>query len=94
MVVVVGRIGEDTVEYGLRHLALHLRQEVLIVGEGLLFGIGEAVETHVLQGAAARAGGESVVHCRLSGYLSPLCEGVVLRTVDGHTALIELLSVA
>ena len=71
MVVVVGRIGEDAVEYGLRHLALHLRQEVLIVGEGLLFGIGEAVETHVLQGAAARAGGESVVHCRLSGYLSP-----------------------
>lgn len=53
VVVVISWVGPDGVEDGLVDLTPDLRQEVLVGLELALLIVGEAVEAHVLQGAAA-----------------------------------------
>ena len=94
VVVVVGGVVHDRVEDGRTHLALYLLQETLISLKGALLLVGEAIESHILQGPAAGSGGKGVGDRCLRGHLSPLGGDVALRTVYGHAALIEFLAVA
>ena len=94
VVVVIGWVGPDGVEDGLVDLASDLRQEVLVGLELALLIVGEAVEAHVLQGAAALGGGKGIGDGGLRRDAAPLCGGPGLTAIDGHSALIELLAVA
>ena len=94
VIVVACGVVHDGVAHGGGHTALYLREEVLISVVLLLFGVGQSIVAHILQCTTAAAGGEGVSHGRLRRYLTPLREGISLRTIDGHTALVEFLSVA
>ena len=93
VVVVVGRVVHDAVEHGGRHLALNLPQEILIRIERALLFIVQAVQTHVLQGAAAARGGKGIGDRRLRGNLAPLRERIGVGAIHGHSALVEFLAV-
>ena len=94
MVVVAGRVCPYRVEHGGANFALNLAQELLIRFPLLLLGIVESVHTYVLQGACALGCSEGVCGSSLIWHLAPLRCGVSLRSVDRHSALVELLAVA
>ena len=74
--------------------AAYLVEPVGIGLKGLLFLVGQSVESHVLQLARTAGGGEGVSLRGLAWNLSPLCGLKTAGTVDGHAALVELLAVA
>ena len=93
MIVVVSRVVHDGIEDGCRHLALYLLQELLIGLVGALLVVVQTIKAEVLTGTTAAGRGEGIGDGALRRNLSPLCERVGLRAVDGQTALIELLTV-
>ena len=93
MVVVAGGVCPYRVEHGRADFALNLAQELLIRFPLLLLGIVESVHTYVLQGTCALRCGKGIGGSGLIGHLAPLSCGVCLRSVDRHSALIELLAV-
>ena len=93
MIVITGWVGKDAVEHRLVHLALYLVKIGALI-EGLLLGIGQAVETHVLQSSASARGGKGVGHRALGWNLTPLGVSEAIASVHRHTALIKLLAVS
>ena len=93
MIVITGWVGKDTVEHSLVHFALYL-VEVGTLIECLLLGIGQAVETHVLQGTASARGGKGISHRALGWNLTPLGVSKAIASIHRHTALIKLLAVS
>ena len=96
MVVVVGGVCSPCLEQAVvvGDDGAHLVEPFGVGSVGLLLGVGESVESHVLQLARAGGGCEGVSLCGLAWNLSPLCGLEAAGAVDGHTALVELLSVA
>ena len=72
----------------------YLVEPFLVGSVGSLLVVVKTVESHVLQGTAAAGRGKGVRLRGLFGNLSPLGIAVVRGTVDGHTTLVELLTVA
>ena len=69
--------------------------EPLTVGTILAFLlVVKTIETHVLQLARTRGGGEGIGLSGLSRNLTPLGRRIGLTAIDGHATLIELLTVA
>ena len=67
----------------------------LLIGAVIaLLGIRQAIESHILQLARAARSGKGVSLRGLYGNLTPLGGDKRARAVDGHAALIELLTVA
>ena len=95
VVVVGGRVITPGLE---QRVVLHHRTylvEPLLVGTvGTLLVVVHAIETDILQHTAASGRGKGVGLRSLLGNLTPLRIAEGLTSVDGHTALIELLAVA
>ena len=92
VIVIPGWVGKDTVEHRLVHLALYL-VEIGTLVEFLLFGIGQAIESHILQGTASAGGGKCVCHGTLRRNLTPLRIGEAVAAIHRHSALIKLLAI-
>ena len=93
MVVVVGRVGPNTVEDRLIHLSLYLGQEVLIAFISLFLFVGQTIVAHILQSPAAAGRCKGIGHRRLGRNLSPLGVLEVLGTIDRHSTFIEFLAI-
>ena len=93
MVVIVGRVGLNTVEDFGSHLALNVVEELLISTIVPLFFIVETIETDILQQPGSSRSIEGIGRRCLCGHLTPLRRGVASVVVDGHAALIEFLPV-
>ena len=94
MIVVAGGVGLNAVPHLSGNLRLHLVEIGLIRSKSQLLLVVETIETDILQGTAAIGRGEGVGHRGLVGDAAPLRLGPVGGTVDGHSALIELLAIA
>ena len=94
VVVVVGGVFLPCVADAVVGDALCKGAEVGIAVERLLLGVGKSVVAHILFLARAGRGGKGVGLCGLHGDLSPLCGGETAGAIDGHSTLVELLSVA
>ena len=93
MIVIVGHVVQNGIEHLWIHLALNLFQEVLISLKVFLFLVSQAVEAQVLQSSRPLVRGKSIRHGGRSGNLSPLGCDVSLRSIDGKSTLVELLSI-
>ena len=92
MIVIPGWVGKDTVEHRLVHLALYL-VEIGTLVEFLLLGIGQTIESHILQGTASAGGGKCVCHGALRRNLTPLRIAEAVAAVHRHSALIKLFAI-
>ena len=93
VIVITCRVSKDAVEYSLVHLSLYL-VEVSTLIEFLFLGIGQTVETNILQGTTATGCCKSIGHRTLSRNLTPLSISKTLAAINRHTALIELLAIS
>ena len=69
-------------------------EEIGISGKGTLFVVVQTIQTDVLSGTGSGSGSKGIGLGSLFGNAAPLCLGIGGRAVNGHTALVELLSVA
>ena len=92
MVVVVGRVVGPCLAHTV--VDVDLLQEVGIGREEAFLLVVQTIESHILQGARATGGGKGVGLGGLQGNLTPLCLSHRACTTHGHSALIELLTVA
>ena len=96
MVVVCCGVSHDGVIHAVSGgvVVLDVCEEVAVAFVLLLLLIGEAVVSHVLHLPCACRCREGVCHGSLCRHLSPLCGGVGVAAIDGHSALVEFLPVA
>ena len=95
MVVVAGRVVAPGLQQRVvAHDGAHAVQPVGIGAKGALLLIGQTVESHILLLARAAGSGEGIGLSGLHGNLTPLCLLEGRGTIDGHSALVELLTVA
>ena len=95
VVVVAGRVvAPGRQQRVVLHDGTYLVEPLLVGAIGALLVIVQSVKTHILQGAAAGGSGKGIGLRGLFRNLAPLGVAEGIAAVDGHTALIELLTVA